>query len=143
MGKNIHTQLIEGMAEVNHEGEEKVFSLPEWMKEIGKGLQDADHILDTLSDHDLTLAFLHAGLKECMVQFRAHCRPAKGTSIQTINNEHAMLYKPEKQNVPGKTGKTDPITIMITLAQKGYDMNELSKDATKLAEACKAEGLKI
>ncbi len=100
MAKNIHTTIKEGIASVMHQGEELDLELPSWMSGLSDVLQDKDGFIAKLEEEDLTLAFLHAGLKECMVGFRAHCRPKEGVSISTITDEHSMLYRPEVQDVP-------------------------------------------
>ncbi len=114
---NIHTQIKDGKLDVMHQGESKVFALPEWMKALGlpDTLQDADKMIALLSEHDVLLGFLHAGLKECFVGLRAHIRPKDGVSIDSDTAGDPLTYKPKAQDVPGTT-KAKVITPEQALA---------------------------
>ena len=59
---NIHTQIKDGKLEVTHQGESKVFALPEWMRLMGEGmegeesiLQDADKMVDHLKENNVQI----------------------------------------------------------------------------------------
>ena len=103
---NLHEQIKSGKLEVMHQGESKVFDMPEWMVALGTDdtLQNTDKIMDVLLDHDILLGFLHAGLKECLVGLRAHIRPKEGVSISSKAGDPAT-FKPQVQGVP-KAKKT-------------------------------------
>ena len=50
MGKNIHEQVIAGQIDVSHEGEERNFEMPLWMKELSEVLQDKEEFIQKLDD---------------------------------------------------------------------------------------------
>ncbi len=126
MAKNLHQQIIDGTVMVQHEGVDGEFDLPVWMLELSEALQSVPKFIKVLVKHKILLAFLHAGLKECMVGFRAHCRPKKDTSITTVTQAHADTYKPERQDVPqeNKT-KQSQKEYILELRAKGMTDSEI------------------
>ena len=131
---NIHTQIKDGKLDVMHQGESKVFALPEWMKALGlpDTLQDADKMIALLSEHDVLLGFLHAGLKECFVGLRAHIRPKDGVSIDSDTAGDPMTYKPKAQDVPGtKTVKAITPEQALAVLMKDMSQEDIMK---KIAE---------
>lgn len=130
---NIHEQIKAGEAIVKHtqrdkdgrviEQGEKMLKLPELARDLAPVLQDVKGFLEVLELHDATLAFLHGGLKEYMVGWRAHCRPSELESLSTITDEHSVLFKQEVQDVP-KAKKTKMTKKEMIQALKASGMSK-------------------
>ncbi len=129
---NLHEQFISGSMDVHHKGETKKLALPSMAIEFSKVLQDEDRFVEVLKKHNKLLAFLHLGVQQYAVGFRAHNRPGDDESIMKITSEHSVLYSPQVQNVPKVKKEMSLPEMIATLKAQGMSKEDIKKEIEAL-----------
>jgi len=75
MAKSFHNIISEGTLEVNHQGEDVVLDLPEWLKESKGILMDSELLVAWANEHEIIHGLLHAGIQKTIIDMRAKARP--------------------------------------------------------------------
>lgn len=75
MAQSMFEVIETGIIEVNHNGEDVNFDIPEWMKEANGKLENEEAMLEWAKDNGIVLALFHAGLADTIIGLRAVIRP--------------------------------------------------------------------
>jgi len=118
MAQSIYEIIETGKIEVNHNGEDKSFELPNWLKAAAGKLENEKELLDWAKEYEIIHALLHAGLADTIIGLRAAIRPAAkknaegemiavsltkdSVNAQTRANE--FVIKPKTRPGTGGTG---------------------------------------
>ncbi len=97
MAKSIREQIKTGKIDINHGGQEKTFSLPDWLTKLEN--------IDSLEDFyklstDIQIGLFHQGIAQVLVQLRAKARVFKDgkpvpMNLPTIQGK-ILSYTPPK-----------------------------------------------
>ena len=76
MAQSIFEIIETGKIMVNHDGEDVVFNLPNWLKDAAGKLENEEDLLTWAKGEGIVHALLHAGLSDTVIGLRAAIRPA-------------------------------------------------------------------
>jgi hypothetical protein len=76
MAQSMYEIIETGKIEVNHNGEDVTFNLPEWLKNAAGKLENAEALLAWAKEYEIIHALLHAGISDTIIGLRAAIRPA-------------------------------------------------------------------
>lgn len=76
MAKSMYEIIETGMIEVNHNGEDAEFEIPEWLKEAAGKLESSEDLALWAEDKGVLHALLHSGIAKTIIDLRAVIRPA-------------------------------------------------------------------
>ena len=94
MAQSIFEIIETGKIEVNHNGEDRTFDLPEWLKAASGKLENEKELLEWAEEYEIIHALLHAGLSDTVIGLRAAIRPA-GKKDKDGNMVPVSLVKDE------------------------------------------------
>lgn len=120
MAKSMFEIIESGIIEVNHNGEDVNFELPEWMKELNGILEDEKAMNEWAKRNNIGLATHHNNIAKTIIDLRATIRPAdvagkeKGSKVKVSLIEDAenaqeradaFIIKPATRPGTGGSGK--------------------------------------
>jgi hypothetical protein len=76
MAQSMYEVIENGMIEVNHNGEDAEFMIPEWLEAASGKLESEADLLEWAKEHKVLHALLHAGIAHTIIDLRAVIRPA-------------------------------------------------------------------
>ena len=76
MAQSMYEIIETGKIEVNHNGEDRVFDLPNWLKNAASKLENEEKLLEWAKEYEIIHALLHAGIADTIIGLRAAIRPA-------------------------------------------------------------------
>jgi len=118
MAQSMYEIIEIGKIEVNHNGEDKEFDIPEWLKAAAGKLENEEELLNWAKEYEIIHALIHAGIADTIIGLRAAIRPAgkkdkDGNMVVTsliIDAEKAQIRADEfvikPKTRPGTGGKT-------------------------------------
>ena len=119
MAESLFATYENGQMEITHDGDEAIFELPEWMKEVGEIIENEDKLLEWAKSHGILLDTFHAALAKWKIDFCAAVRPRpipgklKGKKIiiglmadMEGAIKRARKFKSKPATRPGTGGKT-------------------------------------
>ncbi len=137
---NLHNQIIAGEAEVSQDGQTVTLPLPKIFTDCAPHLQDAEKLTEILTSHNILLETFHSAFKDWFVSWRDHNRLKEdGKSVIDVTPEHSLMWLPKRQDVPQTKTRQDKseigIEILMTLAKRGYDLNDLATKSHEQLES--------
>jgi hypothetical protein len=119
MAQSMYEVIETGMLEVNHNGEDAEFMIPEWLEAASGKLESEADLLEWAKEHKVLHALLHAGIAHTIIDLRATIRPAdkagkeKGEKIKVSMlkdfdgaQARSDKFKIKPKARPGTGGKT-------------------------------------
>lgn len=76
MAQSIFEIIETSKLEVNHNGEDVTFNLPEWLKQAAGKLENEEELLSWAKEYEILHALIHAGIADTIIGLRASIRPA-------------------------------------------------------------------
>lgn len=156
MAKSFYNILAEKEIEVNHQGEDVVLDLPEWLTGASEVLEDEKALTDWAKKNGCLHGLLHYGIQQFIIKIRAIARPDEKTSIITDRvkaQERVNKVKCEPVKRPGTSVAKKAIyeehialaqamrdtdlptsTIKDVLSKRGVDNITIAKIMNETAE---------
>jgi hypothetical protein len=118
MAQSMFDIIETGKIEVNHNGEDRSFDLPDWLKQATGKLENKDTLLEWATEHEIIHALLHAGIADTIIGLRAAIRPAakkdKNGNLIPVSltkdaenaDKRAFEFRIKPKVRPGTGGKT-------------------------------------
>ena len=146
MAKSMYEIIETGMIEVNHNGEDREFEIPEWLKDASGKLESEEELALWADENKVLHALLHSGIAKTIIDLRAAIRPAdiagekKGEKIKVSliddhSNAHnrSMNFTIKPALRPGTGGSTKSkaeIEVLTKVCQAMHDAG-LADDVIK------------
>lgn len=116
MAQSMYEIVETGKIEVNHNGEDVDFIIPNWLKNASGKLENEDELLAWAKEEGILHALLHSGISDEIIGLRAEIRPndkkdASGNAVKVSlikdaekAQKRADAYKPRVKTRPGTGG---------------------------------------
>ena len=75
MAQSLFEIIENGRIEVNHNGDDVTFDIPEWLKAASGKLENEEDLLTWARENKVVHALLHAGIADTIIGLRATIRP--------------------------------------------------------------------
>ena len=116
MAQSMYEIIETGKIEVNHNGEDVTFNVPDWLKNASGKLENEEALFAWAKKEGILHALLHSGISDEIIGLRAEIRPndkkdSEGNAIKVSlvkdaekAQKRAEAYKPKVKIRPGTGG---------------------------------------